>query len=71
MMHFVGFKDPRYEFDEKYEHARRVWGQPDFIHRHWDQRAKDEIADGDEAVFAFGTENEAVFPFAFDDSQRL
>jgi hypothetical protein len=33
MMHFVRFKD------EAYLRAIKVFGRPDFIHRHWDARA--------------------------------
>jgi hypothetical protein len=42
-LHFVGFKDDRYCA------AVRVFGEPDFVHRTWD---KDEIMEGDVAVFA-------------------
>ena len=47
-VHFVGFRDDRYWS------AVRVWGLPDFIHRHWDRRAAREIARGDTVVFATG-----------------
>lgn len=70
-MHFVGFADPRYEFDEHYERAVRLFGKPDFVHRHWDERARQEIAPGDAAVFARGTEKDPVKPFTFNDSERL
>lgn len=71
MMHFVGFADPRYEYDERYERAVKHFGQPDFVHRHWDMRAKQEIAPGDCAVFARGTERDPIKPFTFNDSERL
>ena len=47
-VHFVGFRDDRYW------NAVRVWGEPDFIHRGWDLRARREIADSDTVVFATG-----------------
>ena len=71
MLHFVWFADPRYEFDERYERAVRCFGKPDFIHRWWDKRAKDEIEPGDVAIFAKGTENDPIYPYTFDDSERL
>lgn len=44
--HFVGFRG------DEYNRARRVFGEPDFIHMGWDRRAFREIADGDRVVFA-------------------
>lgn len=60
--HFVGFKDDRVRS------ATRVFGQPDFWHRRWDARARDEVMEGDVVVFADGNEDSSVDPFAFDDS---
>lgn len=71
MLHFVEFADPRYEYDEHFERARRLFGEPDFVHRHWDWRAREEIVPGDWAVFARGTENDPIKPFTFNDSERL
>ena len=51
-VHFIGFRDDRYH------NAVRVFGQPDFIHRHWDVRAMQEIAEGDVVVFAKGAESD-------------
>lgn len=62
MMHFVGFKDDRYNA------AVKVFGKPDFVHRRWDQRAKDEVCEGDTAVFADGSEQDAPSQYAYDDS---
>lgn len=59
MLHFVGFKDDRFN------NAVRVWGRPDFIHRFYDRRAVADIAPGDTVVFA-GTQE--VVEFSFDDS---
>lgn len=70
-LHFVGFKDPRYAKDERYERAVRVFGRPDFYHRRWDARAKAEIAPGDIAIFACGSVGDPVNPNAFDDSAQL
>lgn len=62
MIHFVGFKNDRYW------NAVRVFGKPDFVHRFWDRRAHDEVAEGDSVVFADGDENQTVRAFAYDDS---
>ena len=61
-VHFVGFKDDRMH------NAVRVFGKPDFWHRRWDYRARDEVCEGDVAVFADGDEHDEPTPFAFDDS---
>lgn len=60
-VHFVGFSDDRYSA------ALRVWGEPDFIHRGWDKRARREIADGDTIVFADGPALQDPRTKSFDD----
>ena len=45
-IHFIGFRDDRYW------NAVKVWGLPDFYHRIWDNRAKQEISPGDVVIFA-------------------
>lgn len=65
MMHFVGFKDDRYLA------AVRAFGRPDFVHRFWDRRAVDEVADGDVVVFADGDETQPVRVHAYDDSAHF
>lgn len=65
MIHFVRFKDDRYH------NAVRVFGKPDFIHRFWDRRAADEIAEGDIVVFAEGDDTQPIVPFAYDDSANF
>jgi uncharacterized protein (DUF2342 family) len=62
-LHFVGFKDDRIHI------ARRVFGEPDFYHRHWDLRAVSMVLPGDVAVFADGDEHTTPKLQAFDDSQ--
>lgn len=62
MLHFVRFRDDRWH------NAVKVFGRPDFIHRHWDARAVCEVCEGDVVVFATGDENSEVTPFAYDDS---
>lgn len=64
-MHFVGFKD------ERVFGAVRVFGQPDFWHRTWDNRAKSMIFpdEGDFVVFADVDEDAETKKIAFDDSQ--
>lgn len=63
-LHFVGFKDDRYW------NALRVFGLPDFYHRVWDYRARQEVIAGDVAVFATGTIEEPTKSIGWDDSQQ-
>ncbi len=70
-LHFVGFKDPRYEKDERYWQAVKVFGRPDFLHRGWDLRAKQEIAEGDTIIFAKGTSDQEPSVRSYDDSAHL
>jgi hypothetical protein len=65
MLHFVGFKDDRYN------NAVKTFGKPDFIHRHWDVRATHEVMPGDVVIFAKGNEQTPPTPFAFDDSANF
>ena len=65
VFHFVGFKDDRYTV------AIKTFGRPDFIHRFWDRRAVDEVAEGDVVIFADGDETQTVRTFAFDDSANF
>lgn len=60
-IHFVGFRG------EEYHRARKIWGDPDFIHRGWDLRAKREIADGDTVVFAKGDANQQPRQRSYND----
>lgn len=64
-LHFIGFKN------ERIRSAEKVWGKPDFYHRIWDCRARDEIVEGDVAVFADGSEHDTPSVFAFNDSERF
>lgn len=53
-VHFVWFRG------DEYLSARRVWGEPDFIHMRWDLRARREIDfEVDTVVFARGAEDQA------------
>jgi hypothetical protein len=61
-LHFVGFKD------DAFNRAVRVFGRPDFVHRHYDRRCLAEIMDGDTVVFASGDDAQPVFPWTYDDS---
>jgi hypothetical protein len=70
-LHFVGFKDDRYW------NAVKIFGRPDFYHRIWDVRARQEIVPGDVAVFANGDETMPLYHNAktgellsWDDSQQ-
>lgn len=66
-VHFVAFRD---EAGREYTNAVRLFGPPDFFHRHWDQRAQRDIADWDVVVFARGTEKDEPSRFNFDDSNE-
>jgi hypothetical protein len=66
-VHFVRFDN---EWDAHYSNAVAVFGRPDFVHRHWDQRAQREIADVDTVVFAKGDADQRVCPYNYDDSNK-
>lgn len=51
----------------RYLAAARVFGEPDFLHRKWDNRAQREIADGDVIVFAKGDADQKPSPRNGDD----
>lgn len=61
-LHFVGFRG------DEYTRARRVFGEPDFIHRNLDQRALGDIAPGDLVIFANGAERKFQ-EYVWDDSR--
>lgn len=63
MLHFVRFD----RFDQRYSNAVAVFGQPDFLHRLWDRRARREIADDDMIVFAKGDADQGLSPYNGDD----
>ena len=70
-VHFVGFKDDRYWS------AVSVFGLPDFYHRIWDMRARQEVVPGDVAIFANGDETMPLYHnsrtgelLSWDDSQQ-
>lgn len=70
-LHFIGFKDDRYW------NAVKVFGLPDFYHRIWDIRARQEVVPGDVAVFANGDETMPLSRhgktgelISWDDSQQ-
>ena len=64
MLHFVGFRDDRYY------NARRVFGEPDFIHQGWDLRACREIAPHDIIVFATGGADQVPRRKSFNDIEE-
>ena len=45
--------------------------RPDFFHRVWDVRAQQEVAPGDVAVFARGTDSDTPTKWTFDDSREF
>lgn len=62
-VHFIGFSNTTQFF-----RAVKVFGTPDFIHRKWDVRARQEVVAGDVAVFAKGTAHDIAVHPSFDDS---
>lgn len=64
MLHFVGFRG------DEYRRAVRVFGAPDFIHRHNDPRLPGDVAPGDTVVYANGSDARFT-PFSFNDSERF
>lgn len=65
-VHFIGFTEM-----SQFQNAVNVFGRPDFIHRYWDRRAKNDVMPNDTAVFAKGTEDSETVPFNFDDSSVM
>lgn len=65
-VHFIGFTEM-----SQFQNAVNVFGKPDFVHRFYDNRAKQMIVESDVAVFAKGTEATPVVPFNFDDSSVM
>ena len=66
-VHFIGFKPG----SQSFWNAVKVFGQPDFVHRVWDARAKfgGEWHPDDVSVFAKDQDrNSPVVDFVFDDS---
>ncbi len=65
MLHFVGFRS------EEFNSAVKVWGEPDFFHRVFDDRVvhSGEIDwDTDTVVFANSAENKHT-KWTFNDSE--
>lgn len=62
--HFVRFPDLH---GDQFWSAVRTFGEPDFLHRYWDRRARREIADGDLVLFAKGEADQPHAPFNGND----
>ncbi len=60
-IHFIGF------YGDEYWSAVRAFGPPDFIHIGWDRWARQEVMDGDVAVFARGTFDYEPSAYSFPD----
>ena len=63
-LHFVRFES---QHDQRFQNAVRVFGPPDFLHRHWDRRALREIAASDVIVFAKSEADQPFVTFNGDD----
>ncbi len=61
IVHFVGFRDDRYNA------ARKIWGEPHYIHPGWDLRAAREIAEDDLVVFACGEHDQIPRTRSYSD----
>ena len=65
-VHFIGFKG------EEFHSAVKVFGKPDFIHRRWDFRAKQEASDPtDTIVFARWDDTREPEFRSFNDSEAF
>lgn len=62
-VHFVGFRG------NEYRAAIKIWGRPDFIHRHYDHRVAGDVAPADTVIFAKGDERSPINPYTFNDSE--
>ena len=60
-VHFIGLRG------DEYLGAVRVFGPPDFIHIGWDRWARQEVMDGDVAVFARGTFDDEPSAYSFPE----
>lgn len=73
-LHFVGVVHPDQGKDPRYAALVRVFGVPDFVHRYWDRRARDEVALGDVVVCTGGKKADCEREpevNAFDDSAQV
>ena len=61
LIHFVGFRG------EEYRSACKVWGNPDYIHRGYDNRMRRETASYDTIVFANGCEEHGPSWYSYPD----
>ena len=64
-LHFVGFRG------DEFAAAVRHFGYPDFVHPTWDVRARDEVVQGDTAVFAVLKKPDGSFSQGPEDPPRL
>lgn len=64
-LHFIGFKG------DEYNRAIKIWGQPDFVHRHNDNRSKQDIIPEDTVIYANGEENRNRGIYSFNDSEHF
>ncbi len=69
-LHFVGFRNPAFHKDPRYDAAARAFGEADVVHRVWDERARADVAEGDVVVFARHVDPDVVVAFGFDDSHE-
>lgn len=63
--HFVGFTG------DEFTRAKKVFGEPEFIHRYWDGRAESMVVEGDRVIFANGMKAKVLSKFSFDDSEVM
>ena len=64
-LHFVGFKG------DEFTMAKKVFGEPDFIHRWNDGRCRQMVMPNDVVVYANGSEVPNKSVYSFDDSEVM
>lgn len=62
-IHFIGFRG------DEYTRAKRVWGEPDFIHKWHDSRMYGDVGDGDTLIFANKTRPEFISEYSWQDHE--
>ena len=65
-LHFVGFRPERFK-DTHWQNVVKTFGQPDFFHRTWDMRARQEVGPNDVVVFATRDKRDRIDPKAASD----
>ena len=62
-VHFVGFRG------EEFNSAKRIWGPPDFIHKHHDHRMYGDVGEEDVLVFAYKADPDFIVKYPWQDHE--